>query len=222
VLSTANVVLPGLVGQVAGVLRRNLLVAVLPAAFLGAGADALYLFRHEFGAQLALSLLLALAFELYVGYAELIVAADRLGVPAPRIGALLRRALPFTPALFIASVIGVSLPLAATGLLVIPGIWLLTRWSVFAPAIVHEGVGPLEALSRSSALVRGAFWSVALAASGSVIVEHAVLHATALTDDPLGSLPVDLSVAAIAAMIVSPPAAFTISIVFERLELIHS
>jgi hypothetical protein len=215
-------VLGGLTREVAGVLRRHALPALIPAALLGAGADVLILLRGHLGAELAISLLLALGFELYVGYAELIVADDRAGVRSVSMKELLRRALPLTPALAIASLIGVSLPLAASGALIVPGIWLLTRWAVFAPAIVHEGLGPLQALTRSSALVRGAFWSVALAASGSVIVEHAVLHATALTDDPLASLPADLSAAAIAAMIVSPPAAFTISIVFERLELIHS
>ena len=51
-------------------------------------------------------------------------------------------------------------------LIVIPGLILLTFWSVGAPAIVVEGMGPIDAFGRSWRLVRGSagrcsecFWS---------------------------------------------------------------
>jgi hypothetical protein len=75
---------------------------------------------------------------------------------AGHVAAILRQAATSTPALVAASALAVALPLAATGLLVIPGLWLFTRWSLFAPAIVHERLGPLASLARSAALVRGA------------------------------------------------------------------
>jgi hypothetical protein len=45
-------------------------------------------------------------------------------------------------------------------LLIVPGLILLTFWSVGAPAIVVEGAGPIEAFGRSWSLVRGDAWSV--------------------------------------------------------------
>jgi hypothetical protein len=211
-------VLHGLVGEVWGLLRRNWFLALPPAAVLGAGADVLVLVRAHLGAEIVVGLVLALAFELYVGYAELIVHADRSGGPRPRTLALMRRALPLTPALLVASVIAVSVPIAATGLLVIPGLWLMTIWSLFAPAIVHEHLGAMASLKRSAALVRGAFWAVALSVTASILVEHAALHATAHEAEPAsGSLATALIVAAVVTAAVSAPAAFTISVVYERL-----
>jgi hypothetical protein len=198
-------------------LRRNALAALVPAALLGAGADLIELLRHDLGAEIALGITLALIFELYVGYAELLVAADRATQRLPA-GWLLRRATRFAPALLLASLAAVSLPLAAAGLLVLPGLWLATRWGVFAPAVVHEHLGPLAALARSSALVRGAFWAVAAAVTVPLLVEHAAIHATAHSAEPvLGSQVLALVVAALVTMAVSPPAAFTISLVYERL-----
>jgi hypothetical protein len=214
----SQVVLRGLVREVAGILRRHWWVATLPAALLGAGADALVLLRHNLGGEIAVGVALALAFELYVGYAELVVAADRSDGPRPGVLTILRRAAVVSPPLLVASVVAVSVPLAAAGLLVVPGLWLLTRWSLFAPAIVHERLAPRAALRRSADLVRGAFWAVAGSVTASVLIEHAVIHGTAHTADPaLGSLGLGLAGAALATMIVSPPAAFTISVVYERL-----
>lgn len=204
-------------GEVAAILRRHRLAAIVPALFLGAAADAVVLVRYELGAEIAAGLALAIAFELYVGYAERIVAADRAGGRRPSVATMLRDAAALTPALVAASALAVALPLAATGLLVIPGLWLFTRWSLFAPAIVHEGLGPLASLARSAALVRGAAWPVAATATASALVEHAVIHATAHTAEPLlGSTLVALAVAALMTAAVSPPAAFTISVVYER------
>jgi hypothetical protein len=211
-------VLHGLPGEVLGILRRHWAAAVWPAALLGLAADGVTLLHDNLAAEIATGLLIAVAFEVYVGYAELIVAADRGEGRRPPARVLLRRALPMTVTLVAASVIAVSLPLAASGLLVIPGLWLMTRWALFAPAIVHEGLGARAALARSSRLVRGAFWAVALTATLSVLVEHGVIHATAHTAEPAaGSLVLGLIGAAIATAAVSGPAAFTISVVYERL-----
>jgi hypothetical protein len=210
-------VVPGLAREVGGILRRNWVLALPPAALLGAGADAVLLLHDNLLAEILAGILLAIAFEMYVGYAELIVALDRGHAPRVGSGALLRRAMPLTVPLVLASIVGVTLPLAATGLLVIPGLWLLTRWSLFAPAIVHERLGPFAALSRSSQLVRGAFWVVFLTVTLSVLVEHAIIHGTAHTAEPaLGSTAMGLLGAALATALVSAPAAFTISVVYER------
>jgi hypothetical protein len=211
-------VLPGLPAEVGGILRRHWVAALPPAALLGAAADAVLLLHDHFIAEILAGLAIAVAFELYIGYAELIVGADRSAGPRPSVLVLLARALPLTAGLVLASIVAVTVPLAATGLLVIPGLYLLTRWALFAPAIVHERLGPWDALHRSSELVRGAFWVVFLTVTISVLIEHAVIHATAHEAEPaLGSLALGLLGAAIATALVSAPAAFTISIVYERL-----
>jgi hypothetical protein len=211
-------VLPGLAADVGGILRRHWIAAIVPAALLGAAADAVLLLHEHLIAEILAGLAIAVAFELYIGYAELIVGADRSPGPRPGILVLLARALPLTTGLVLASLVAVTLPLAATGLLVIPGLWLLTRWALFAPALVHERLGPWDALRRSSDLVRGAFWVVFGTVTLSVLLEHAVIHATAHEAEPaLGSLALGLLGAALVTAAVSGPAAFTISIVYERL-----
>jgi hypothetical protein len=211
-------VLPGLAGEVGGILRRHWIAALPPAALLGAAADAVLLLHDHIVAEILAGLAIAIAFELYIGYAELIVGADRSAGKRPGVVALLARALPLTGGLVLASVVAVTLPLAATGLLVIPGLYLLTRWALFAPAIVHERLGPWDALRRSSRLVQGAFWVVFGTVTMSVLIEHAVIHATAHTAEPVfGSLAWGLVGAALATALVSGPAAFTISVVYERL-----
>jgi hypothetical protein len=83
---------------------------------------------------------------------------------------------------------------------------------------VHERLRPVAALRRSAALVRGVFWAVAVSVTASVLVEHAVIHGTAHTSESaLGSPLLGLLGAALATAAVSAPAAFTISIVYERL-----
>ena len=79
-------VVPGLSREVFGILRRHWFAAAWPAALLGAAADGVTLLHDHVVAEVALGLVIAVAFELYVGYAELIVAADRGEGPRPAAG----------------------------------------------------------------------------------------------------------------------------------------
>jgi hypothetical protein len=45
-------------------------------------------------------------------------------------------------------------------LLVVPGVILYMMWSVAAPSLVEERLGPIEALGRSRYLTRGARWKI--------------------------------------------------------------
>jgi hypothetical protein len=45
-------------------------------------------------------------------------------------------------------------------LLLVPGLILLTMWSVAAPVLVVEGKGPVEALGRSRFLTKGSRWQI--------------------------------------------------------------
>jgi hypothetical protein len=89
-------------------------------------------------------------------------------------------AAPVVPLVTVASLAAIALPTATASLLVIPGLWLLTRWSLFAPVIVREHLGPLAALGRSNELVRGRFELVFLTAALAVVLEEAVMDAGAL------------------------------------------
>lgn len=213
----SRIVLAGLPREVGGVVRRHPAAVLLPAAALGATADSLVLALHHVEVEIAVGVALAVAFELYVGYAELVVAADRDGGSRPSPWAMLARAPRFVPSLTAASLAAVTLPLAAAGLLLVPGLWLLTRWSLFAPAIVHERLTPARALSRSTELVRGAFWPVAFSVTASVVVEEAVIHGGVHAQPAIGVPAAGLVVTAVAVAVVSPPAALTVSLVYERL-----
>ena len=68
----------------------------------------------------------------------------------------LRTALPLLALAIVAS-IGVVI---GWSLLLVPGVMLLTLWSVAAPAVVEERYGVLGALERSRALTKGARWRV--------------------------------------------------------------
>ncbi len=123
----------------------------------------------------------AFAFYLYIAYAEEVTLdAQRLEhIPLRSVLRRLLLAAPAVPLVMAASITAIALPTAASSLLVIPGLWLLTRWSLFAPAIVRERLGPLAALRRSYDLVSGHFEVVFLTAAFAVILEEVVLAAGA-------------------------------------------
>ncbi|MBV9453665.1 MAG: hypothetical protein JOZ19_06035 [Rubrobacter sp.] len=106
-------------------------------------------------------------------------AQSSVHIPLRSVLVKLLAAAPAAPLVIAASIAAIALPSAAASLLVIPGLWLLTRWSLFAPVIVREGLGPVAALRRSSELVRGHFELVFLTAAFAVILEEAVLGAGA-------------------------------------------
>jgi hypothetical protein len=76
------------------------------------------------------------------------------------LGQTVSAALPFVGPVALASVlagIGITVGFA---LLVVPGLVLLTFWSLIVPSIVVGGARPLEAFSRSWQTVRGFAWQV--------------------------------------------------------------
>ena len=202
--------------EVLSIMRRYPTALIVPAAGLGLVADALQLVEGTL-ATIGVSLALAVLFEGYVAYVERLVMAAESDPRAIRVFALTRRALPLVPALFLASLAAIALPLAASGLLVLPGLWLLTRWSLCAPAIARDNLGPVEGLRRSSGLVRGRFAFAFGAATLPLLVEHAVVHATALSSESLAPAPLAFVVAGVTVAGVSPFAALSVSLAFDRL-----
>ena len=84
-----------------------------------------------------------------------------MGSPTPRLAECARqsdkKAAPFVPSVLVAALISLSMTTIATGLLVIPGVWLYRRWSLTTPVIREEGIGPPSATRGSNQLVRVRF-----------------------------------------------------------------
>ena len=169
--------------QAGALIRRHPLPLLLPALFLGMLVEIPYLLKDsQYVVQDILAFLTqAFAFYLYIAYAEEVTLdAQRLEhIPLRGVLRRLLLAAPVVPLVMAASSTAIALPTAAASLLVIPGLWLLTRWSLFAPTIVRERLGPLAALRRSYELVSGHFEVVFLTAAFAVILEEVVLAAGA-------------------------------------------
>jgi hypothetical protein len=97
---------------------------------------------------------------LYTGFVVELVRDVRDGRRDETVGDLFSSAMPFILPLIgfgVLFAIGVTIGFI---LLIVPGLILLTFWSVGAPAIVIEGVGPVDAFGRSWRLVKGEAWAV--------------------------------------------------------------
>ena len=161
---------------------RHPVAMVAPALFLAPLSEAPYLLPDN-RSYLELALLFiveSLAFYLYVAYAERITSEARRSPEPISVLRILRNLLlaaPVVPIVAFASLAAIALPTASASLLVIPGIWIMARWSLFAPVIVTELLGPVAALKRSNELVRGNFELVFLTAAFAVVLEEAVADA---------------------------------------------
>jgi hypothetical protein len=166
------------------IIARCPLATLVPAAVLGAiGEVPAYLIEGRPLQDLIFTTVTAyVAYYLYLAYAEGIVyeaerGTDRVGWRG--MNEELLRALPYVPGVLVAALIVLFVTSVAIGLLVIPGAWLFTRWSLATPVIRREGLGVLGAMGRSNRLVRGNFWLVLLTATVAYYFEGVVIHAGA-------------------------------------------
>jgi hypothetical protein len=110
--------------------------------------------------QLIGSILQLDAAAIYTGFVVKLVQDVRDGKRDQSVGELISAAMPALGALIVYSVLSSIAITIGFFLLIIPGLILMTIWSVGAPAIVAEGRGPVEAFGRSYELVRGQTWTV--------------------------------------------------------------
>jgi hypothetical protein len=167
------------------IMVRYPLATLAPAVVLSAiGEVPAYLIDHRLLLDQTLSLSTAyLAYYLYLAYAEGIVGKaqrgarriDPRGVLSDLIGAA-----PYVPNVLVAALIALIVTTLATGLLLLPGMWLYTRWSLATPVIRDRSLGPIDATRRSNQLVRGHFWFVFMTATVAYYLEGVVIHAGAL------------------------------------------
>lgn len=126
------------------------ITGVLSAVLLNAGA----------GAVLLSELLSLVAITLFTGMIVELVADVQDGRRDSSPGQLLKAVAPvFGQLIGVAILAGVGI-LIGFVLLIVPGLILLTVWSVVAPVVVLERIGGFQALRRSRELVRGDAWQV--------------------------------------------------------------
>ena len=211
--------------QAAVIVGRYPAATVIPGAALGAIAEAPHYFAGErliIGNALTY-VTAALAYYLYLAYAEEIVVEYERETERITLRDVLRELRDATSYVWRSLAAGL-VTLVTTGvaaaLLVIPGAWLYTRWSLAIPAIRHENLGPAAALKRSNALVRSRFWFVFGTATLAFVMEETLVQVGAAVGGYLVSGSQTwggwIGGSVVAAMAI-PLAAFTTSIAYQRL-----
>lgn len=107
--------------------------------------------------------------------------------------------------------------LAGLVAVIVPGIILYVMWSVAAPALVEERLGPVESLGRSRELTRGARWKVFGLLLVVSVVSWICSAIIALVSVIWYGSPADFSAAAISSSL--PLAYYAINGVFQTLNL---
>jgi Membrane domain of glycerophosphoryl diester phosphodiesterase len=112
------------------------------------------------------------------------------------VGEIYSRVQPRLPALIVAGVLaGIGVAIGFI-LLIVPGLFLLTRWALITPAIVIERRSAGESFTRSWELVKGASWSmlglilvtVILAGIAGAVIAVLFVWLPDFFDDWVGSL----------------------------------
>ncbi len=155
--------------EVGGVIRRVFSIYVEEASVLMPAAAVVFAVSGVLGTVLVASssaltlvalLLSLIATTLFTGMVVELVADVQDGRRDATPAGLLRAASPVLGQLILVGVVeGVGIVIGFI-LIVIPGLILLTVWSVAAPVIVLERPPGLKALGRSRELVRGSGWRV--------------------------------------------------------------
>jgi len=150
---------------------------------------------------------------LYTGFVVELVRDVRDGRRDETVGDLFSAAMPFIlPLIGFGILFGIGVAIGFL-LIVIPGLILLTFWSVGAPAIVVEGIGPIDAFGRSWQLVRGQAWPVfgaLLVTFLIVLVIGAILAAIAA---PIG-VGATIVAAIVSAAITAPIYSLAVSVLY--------
>jgi hypothetical protein len=150
---------------------------------------------------------------LYVGFVVRLVEDVRDGRRDSSVGDLFSAAAPSILPLIgfaILAVIGIGLGLV---LIIIPGLILLTFWSVGAPAIVAERVGVFEAFGRSWNLVKGNAWSVFGALAVVTLIWLALGFVLVAIANPIGNGAIVVA-NVIAGALTAPLFALAVSVMF--------
>lgn len=161
-----------------------------------------------------LGLLIGLAASfLYTGYVVKLVQDVRDGRRDFTVGELFSHAAPFVGTLVLNGILaGIAIAIGFV-LIIVPGLILLTIWSVIAPSIVVEHRGVFEAFGRSRELVRGHGWQV----FGAIVLAFLIVFVVGIIASAIGAAIGDAGrviLQPIANVLTAPVAALVSSILF--------
>lgn len=155
--------------DVGGVLRRVFSIYVEQASVLMPAAATVFVFTGILSTLLTnagtglrfIALLISLvATTLFTGMVVELVADVRDGRRDSSAGQLLRAVAPVIGQLILVAIVAAACVVVGLIFLIVPGLILITVWSLAAPVIVIERPPGLRALRRSRELVRGNGWQV--------------------------------------------------------------
>ena len=211
--------------DVGGVIRRVFHIYVDQASVLMPAAAVVFVFTGIIAALLVVAspglVLVALiidlvAVTLFTGMVVELVADVQDGRRDASAGQLLRAATPVLGQLILVGIVaGIGIVIGFI-LIIIPGLILITIWSVAAPVVVLERPGGLGALGRSRELVRGNGWNVFAVILLMVIlvgVLSAVIEAVAAS----GGTAIGLVVRVVVGILTAPISALAASVLYFEL-----
>jgi len=144
------------------------------------------------GLALVLSLLFLVLSLLYQGFVVELVSQARAGVRVASPGDLLRAVTPLLGPLLAITILFAVGVIVGFVLIIVPGLVLLTFWSVVVPVEVIEQRGVLGSFTRSRELVRGNGWNV----FGVIVIVYVAVLAVSLlagiVSAPLGHVGRDI------------------------------
>jgi hypothetical protein len=152
-------------------------------------------------------------YALFTGFVVRLVQDVRDGRRDQTVGDLFSSAAPAILSLIVFGILwGIGVGIGFI-LLIIPGLILITFWSVGAPAIVIEDAGPIEAFGRSWRLVRGDAWSVFAALLVILLIVIAIQFVLGAIATPISD-GATLIAAIISTVITAPVFALAVSVMF--------
>jgi hypothetical protein len=155
--------------DVGGVLRRVFSIYVDQAAVLMPAAATVFVFtgilstlltNASAGLRFVALLISLIATTVFTGMVVELVADVRNGRRDSSAGQLLRTVTPVIWQLIVVAIAAAAGVVIGLVFLIVPGLILITVWSLAAPVVVIERPPGLRALGRSRELVRGNGWQV--------------------------------------------------------------
>jgi hypothetical protein len=160
---------------------------LLPVAIVLFGINAVVGYLLQDGALALIASIVSLVVATF--YQGMVVQLVRDVIDGRRdssVGDLLRSVSPVVLTLIVVSILaGIATGIGFL-LLIVPGLWLMTIWSVIAPVVVVERTGVFESFGRSRALVKGHGWQVFGVIILVVVLLLVVAIATAILIDSVG------------------------------------
>jgi hypothetical protein len=212
---------PGDVIGRAFTIYRDQIGVLLPAALVVFAVDALARWVFDRGVLALVSVVISLVLAtLYEGMVVQLVRDVQDGRRDNTAGELFGSVSPvLVPLIAVSILAGLGIGIGFV-LLIVPGLVLLTFWSVAAPVVVIERPGVLGAFGRSRELVRGYGWPV----FGTVVLVFLLVIAASIAAALIGVVLGDVGRAVLSWIfdaLTQPVAALTASVLYFTLLQLH-